>query len=70
MLGFSLVGQKKCAMMLHLYALQDRQIVYILRRLALTGDSWPFMFKTWLLAVTVVDVVAVVVAVVVGSVAS
>lgn len=69
MLGFWLVGQKKCAMMLQLYALQDRQIVYISRPLALTGDSWPFLFKTRILAVTVVAVVVVVV-VVVGSVAS
>ena len=68
MLGFWLVGQKKCAMMLQLYALQDRQIVYISRPLALTGDSRP-MFETRILAVTVVAVVVVVV-VVVGSVAS
>lgn len=43
MLGFWLVGQKKCAMMLLLFALLDRRIVYISRPLALTGDSSPFV---------------------------
>lgn len=43
MLGFSLVGQKKCAMMLLLFALLDRRIIYISRPSALTGDSSPFV---------------------------